>query len=568
MLSELSIRTKSTKTKRLNKDDSFAWAQRELVAEIERQYNAGKPVRIIVLKGRQLGCSTVSEAVLFLWAFLHPGAYSLVLSKEKEDSQYLYDMTKRYWDLGPFSKIYETRYNTKEHLVLEGLDSTIRVATASKDEVGRGNTIHACHCSEVSRWGDRTDTIIPGLSKAVPYTHGTIWILESTANGVGGYFYDTWQEAVAGESEFIPMFFPWFLHNEYEVERHQLTYSNLDDEEREIVELMLTEGVDPVRVLAKLAWRRKEIKRTPRGLSGFHEEFPCTPDEAFLSTGSNLFTLEELEAVYKPAGSTKGLLYNDDGKLAFAEAENGHLTVYKFPTARQKYAVALDPSQTIEGDPCCVQVINRATLEQVAVWHGSADPATIGQIALMIAHWYNEALLNTEIQGGGQKVIDVWRAAGYRNLWMDRRPDKARKSTTTFCWSTTHATKAWLLGTLQDAIRRKRIILHHYPTFYELSQYVCLEDGTYGPARRSGHDDTVMALGICLVTAITEAHGLDLASVMGQGQGDLSPAGRRLTIPGQGNPVTTIGPWNMGGQDELASIYAGPGEIEEWAGWD
>ena len=569
LLEELSIRDKGARTIRLTRNTPFAWAQREFVAEVERQYNAGLPVRIIVLKGRQLGISTITEAILFLWAFLHPGSYNLILSLEKGDSQYLYEMTKRYWELGPFSTLYKTKYNTKEGLVLDDpIGSTIRVATANKDEVGRGSTIQGCHGSEVSRWGDQTDTIIPGLGKAIPGEHGTIWVLESTANGVGGFFYDTWQAAMSGESDFIPVFFPWYLHHDYELAGHNLTYADLDDEERRVVEHLLAEGIEPERVLPKLAWRRREISKTPRGIDGFHEEFPLTPDEAFLSTGSNLFTLAELEKCYTRVGESRGYLWMHTGTLEFAESDTGHFTVYKTPDAkaRQKYVVALDPSLTLEGDPCCIQVLNRATLEQVAVWHGAATPDVVAEIALAIARWYHTAMLNTEIQGGGWKVLDVWRRAKYRNIWMDRRPDKDRKSTTTIGWNTTHATKSWLIGTLQAAIRKHDIVLHHYPTFYELSQYVCLPTGTYGPARRSGHDDTVMSLGIALVTALSESASLDLAAVMGHGAGDLTGPGQRLTFPGQGTPVTSI-PGLSPEPAYAGGSYAIDGEIEDWGTW-
>ena len=565
LLEELHIRTKGAKTIKLNRTDSFAWAQRAFVEEVERQYNAGKPVRIIVLKGRQVGISTITEAIIFLWAFLHPGSYSLILSLEKKDSEYLYQMTKRYWTMGPFHGVYDTKYDSKEQLVFaDPPGSTIRVATANKEEVGRGMTIHAVHCSEVSRWGDTTDTIIPGLGRAVPDEHGTLWIIESTANGVGGYYYDTWQAAVAGESDFIPMFFPWFLHAEYEIPGHHLRYSDLDDEERGLVELLLAEGIDPERVLAKLAWRRREIAATPRGLEGFHETFPCTPTEAFLSTGANVFTFADLEAVYAPAGFDRGYLYNNNGRLEFAASDEGHLTVFKTPDdkRRQRYVVATDPTLTLEGDPCAIQVLNRATLEQVAVWHGSADPATIGEIALAIAQWYHTAILNTEIQGGGQKVIDVWRQANYPHIWMDRRPDKNRQSRTEYCFSTTARTKAWLLGTLIDAVRRRRITIHHHGTFYEMSQYVCQETGEYGPARRSGHDDCVMALGIAYITATTEMRTLDLAAVMGQARGEPTRMGASLTFAGSGTPVQNLPGVTM--TPERESVYAIEGEITEW----
>ena len=158
--------------------------------------------------------------------------FCLVLSKEKDDSKYLFQMTKRYWTHGPFHDLFgPLKYDTKEEMVWDApIDSTMRVATATKDEVGRGMTIQACHCSEVAFFGDQADTIIPGLENAIPNDHGSIWIHESTAQGVGGYFHDEWMSATdpeGGKSDFVPMFFPWFWHDEYEVQ-NMLTYDELE----------------------------------------------------------------------------------------------------------------------------------------------------------------------------------------------------------------------------------------------------------------------------------------------------------------------------------------------------
>lgn len=574
LLEQLEIRTKGGRIIRLNRKDSFAWAQRGFVAEIERQYNAGLPVRIIVLKGRQLGISTVTEAVLFLLAFIHPGSFNLVLSREKDDSKYLFTMTKRYWTHGPFSDLFGLKYDTKEEMVFDPpLDSTIRVATATKEEVGRGMTVNGCHCSEVAFWGDTADTIIPGLENAIPYEHGTIWIHESTAQGVGGYFHDEWMNATdpaGGRSDFVAMFFPWFWHDEYEVTEHHLSYETLEEEgefgdEHAVVRFLLDEGVSAERVMAKMAWRRRKIRNAPKGLDGFHEEYPCTPEEAFLSTGSNVFPLQHLRECYKPhVGQSRGYIYNDRGEIRFHETDQGHWTIYKTPTKRQKYAIGIDPTKTIEGDPACIQVINRATMEQVAVWHGSAVPARIGEIALGAAYWYNNAILNTEVQGGGHDCMAVWRVAGYNNIWLDRRPDKAKLSGQLLGWKTTYDTKQWLLATVQGVLTRQEVTIHHPATYYEMTQYTALEDGTFGPARRSGHDDCVMAYGIAVMTAVTEWKSLDMNEIMGQGRGEpdlglhrvvMENYGRTVEIPGVSAPFPD--------QDQLP-LYALASEIDDW----
>lgn len=570
MLEQLEIRTKKGKRIKLNRDDPLAWAQREFVAEVERQYNAGLPVRIIVLKGRQLGISTVTEAILFLWAFIHPGAYCLVLSMEKDDSKYLFQMTKRYWTHGPFADLYSLKYDTKEEMVWDApLDSTMRVATATKDEVGRGMTINGCHCSEVARWGDQADTIIPGLENAIPPEHGTIWIHETTAQGVGGYYHDEWMSATdpeGGKSDFVPMFFPWFWHDEYEL-HPALTYDELErdgefGDELGVVRFLLDQGVNPERVLAKMAWRRRKIRNAPKGLDGFHEEYPCTPEEAFLSTGSNVFPLQKLMACYKPhVGSSRGYLYNNQGQIAFHETDGGHWTIFHTPGKRQKYVVACDPTKTIEGDPACIQVINRATMEQVAVWHGSAVASQIGEIALAAAFYYNNALLNTEVQGGGREVMQVWRDQGYSNIWLDRRPDKTKRSAAVLGWNTTYDTKQWLITTVQGVLQRCDVVIHHPATYYELSQYTALEDGTFGPARRSGHDDCVMAYGIAIMTATTDWSTLGMDEIMGVGLGEPNLGAHRIIIENAGRAADIPG---LSRPDDRMPIYALASEIDEW----
>lgn len=572
LLRELKIRTKGARTQNLDETPNYRWTQHAIVAEVERQYNAGLPVRIDILKARQLGTSTIVEAILFLWSIIHPGTFNLVLSKEKDDSEYLYTMTKRYYDLGPFHDLYDTQYYSKEQLVFsDPIASTIKVATAKKEEVGRGMTIHAAHCSEVSRWGDLTDTIIPGLVTAMPNEHGTIWILESTANGVGGFFYDTWQAAVAGESDFVPMFFPWYPHPEYEVQDHHLRYGDLDSEEEALVELMLKEQIDPSRILGKLAWRRKKIAGFPGGLDQFHEEHPTTPQEAFLSTGSNVFPADVLDRCYFPdVGHSRGYLYNDNGRLSFSESVAGHLSTYKLPDKlkRQRYVVAVDPTWTLEGDPGCIQVLNRATLEQCAVWRAQSDPGSIGQVALALAYFYNTALLNTEVQGGGRTVMQVFRDAHYRNLWTDRRPDHTKRSTQVLGWNTTHTTKNQLIGMTKAAVLRRQVVIHHPGTHYEMSQYVCLPTGKFGPARRSGHDDCVMAYMIAVVTCLTEAQSLDWNQVAHLPRGGVTAQGARaISFAGGGSPADHLGALSL--LDERASPYMVDGEIEDWStGWE
>ena len=157
LMEQLSIQNKDTlQIERLSFDQSvsdFAWCQEALVREVERQYNAGLPVRIIVLKARQLGISTGAVGINYNWTFLHKGIRSLVIAHETEASKNLFDKAKLMWEEWPFNAAYHEAHNSQKTLGWEETRSSIRVATARNTGSGRSFTYHAVHASEAAFLG-------------------------------------------------------------------------------------------------------------------------------------------------------------------------------------------------------------------------------------------------------------------------------------------------------------------------------------------------------------------------------------------------------------------------------
>jgi hypothetical protein len=371
-------------------------------------------------------------------------------------------------------------------------------------------------------------------------------VLESTANGVGGYFHDEWVKAVDGASPFTPMFFPWWMHDDYQIRDHHLRYQDLDEEERQLLELYGPAGAknpypEGGLTMAKLAWRRRKMSAY-NNLDDFKANYPMDPEEAFVATGVNVFDIAKLHKCYVPMDGKQGFLWNVDGRLEYLESSKGHTWMFVEPDPRKKrrYVVAVDPTWTISGDPACIQVLDRASMEQVCVWHGSADPETVGEISWALATFYGpECILNTEVQGGGKRVLEVWREKEYPYIWMDRRPDRPKKLTQSMCWNSTYETKNYLVGTMQGVVKRLGVIIHHRATYYECSRFVVKEDDTYGPARRSGHDDTVIALGIGIVTVQTEHGSMDWTALAAPRQ--YRGPGEKVQVRGIGEPIDIPG---------------------------
>ncbi len=500
ILSQLKIQTKDLGLVDLEPN----WAQERFLLLAEEQMASTGRVRIIVLKARQLGISTISEALLFHMSFIHEGYRGLVIAHEIPASQNLLAMTRRYWDTYPLKRLYTPKSLSKNDIGWVETGSNIKVATAGNKGVGRSSTIHFLHASELGFWPEPEIAML-ALRQAIPNVPGSVIILESTANGVGNYFHREWKAAVDGESEFKALFLPWWEHHEYRASHIGLpfkTMGRLDSEEKVLRRMGLSDD--------QLVWRRWAV----RNLAGsdvrrFDQEYPSTPEHAFLASGSNIFPAAALKETYMPEGGYRGFLMREGDRVDFQPHEDGNLTVFKAPSSDSdfgRYIVAGDPTHTTRGDYAVAQVLNRRNMEQVAVWRGRIDPASFGEELYKLGVYYNEALVTSEIEGPGYATIGKLLGMNYPNLYRRARPDSTPGKVTgdLHGWSTTVRSKHLAIGWLLKAVVDNSLVLHHSKTYDEMGNYVSSENGGYENAAEEAHDDTVMAMAIAVTCHILD----------------------------------------------------------------
>lgn len=244
-----------------------------------------------------------------------------------------------------------------------------------------------------------------------------------------------------------------------------------------------------------------------------------TPDEAFISTGRNVFPLQRLLAHYRPQFGVRGRLARLRGKLEFVECgqhEGGVLRVFNYPSSDVDwgtYIIGADPTHTTTGDYACAQVLNRRTLEQVAVYRKKCDPITFAEDLKLLAEWYNSALIVPEKEGPGYATVGHLVGSGYPNVWQSERVDSTRgKGMGTYGWSTTKQSKHLAISNLlkmvvDDVLNvnglEYGLIIHDDQTITEMRDYVTAVNGDgYENSDGSEYDDGVMAL----ATAVTVHH--------------------------------------------------------------
>ncbi len=165
-------------------------------------------VRALILKARQPGVSTYVEGRYFHQVTQRQGVTAYILTHAQAATDAIYGIAQRFHDNMPEPLRLATVAANAKELRFAGLDSCIQVSTAGARGAGRGGTVNYFHGSEVAHWANAAEHMA-GVLQSVPNVPGTEIILESTANGVGGLFYDMCQAAQRNKGDYILVFVPW-----------------------------------------------------------------------------------------------------------------------------------------------------------------------------------------------------------------------------------------------------------------------------------------------------------------------------------------------------------------------
>lgn len=255
----------------------FNKAQEYLHQQIELQKKETGMVRIIILKGRQQGCSTYAAARGYHKCTRNKGTAVFILSHEFQTTNKLFAMVDRFQQNCPQPLQPSTSIYNNKQIKFDLLDSEYTTGTAGNEDVGRGGTLQYFHGSEVGFW-ENTDGIETGIMQSIADVPGTEIILESTANGMGNMFHRKCMAAMRGEGDYKLVFIPWYWQREY---RRKIPVDFALEENE--VKLKIAFNLDDEQIY----WRRIKIEEFGSEWK-FRQEYPMTVKDAFVTSGTNL----------------------------------------------------------------------------------------------------------------------------------------------------------------------------------------------------------------------------------------------------------------------------------------
>lgn len=466
----------------------FNDAQKIVNKKINKQLEETGRVRAIVLKGRQMGLSTFATARVFWKSYFNAYNKSVVMAHDSATSDALFTMSRNTISNMPeeFRPVFK-KSNAKE-ILFDHNDSGYRLYTAGSPEAGRGTTPTIAHLSEVAFW-THDEKILAGLFQGISEADGTEVILESTANGVGNEFHRLWKGAVNGENDYLPIFVPWFLMPEYRrtvLEPEAFSETLTEDE----VKIQEQYDLD----LEQIYWRR--LKIAEGGLSKFRQEYPLSPEEAFQTSGANVFNVEKLQSLV-PSAVLKRQIFSHDS-CTFEDFNEGDLEIFKYPKFDHNFVIGADCALGVGQDSSACVVMDSHN-EVVALYRNNRiDPTQYGDLLFYLGRYYNNALLAVESNSLGIATLNRLKQMNYVNLYHQTKvANVSNEEGTRLGWRTTQATKPMIIAHLKNAIENDDVNLASPRIIQECMDYVADANGRTN-AIIGSHDDTVIATAIAL----------------------------------------------------------------------
>jgi hypothetical protein len=513
-------------------------SQRRILQLEEEQRTKQEFFRIVILKHRQMGGSTLCAARAFHAACLTKNFASLVIAQNTATTSHIFNMYRLFLSEMPEWIRPMVRYDSKTEMSLEnpkkqeretnpGLRSKLLFQTAGNLNAGTGTTLHSCHISEAGKFTKQdTDLLVASLLPAVHMVAGTMISIESTAFLYGDWFREMTEMARSGQSAYTWAFIPWFMAQDYALPLDKGEDLHYTAEERQIAALakrgQKDDNVPPIQIRPEqFKWRRQKILEFigEFGEDLFYQEYPSTYEEAWVRLDTQFFSKEKLRALRKGILAPKRFLQIQGSEVKEAKGRIGikdeYIALWKEPQEGHVYDLGVDTALGEKNSDYSVcEIFDRDTHEQVAEYRKRIDLFELADEIVALAWYFTRgsgrlAQIGPEVDDYGLVMIQRLHMLEYPNLYRWRHRDRDTPSLSVYTgWKTQTDSKKVLLGQMHHMVQAGQILIHSSVLLDEMHNFIrCpTEMGETARAGR-GHDDCVMAASISIIIGVDESYG-------------------------------------------------------------
>lgn len=516
------ILTKEAKLVRAPKPNTV---QRRMFAAYRECRAARKPCKMLVLKPRQVGASTVAQGITYHHNRSFPNLNGTLMGDRSGTSDKVFSIYDTYvrtdrfpWGHGPLSP---KLLGTEDITLPNG--SHYGKETAGSTNAGRGGTIQVGNMTEVAWFPveQGKDPALGYLNSFYDLGEMSLGIADSTPNGPKGWFYDQWQDKTNGWLKIFAAWFEFPEHSrEFEDDLQRAAFAKeMDEEERE-------EQIRYGLSLEQMHWRRTTIKDKCGGdAEKFKQEYPSNDIECFLKSMRPKFRLVTIEKMIERAPLAQPrvgeiTLFQEQMRAVFTPDDAGTVEVFEEPKVGCRYIGAADTctgeDQQAQGEKAnpdyhSLGIIRAGYVDgrgavvapRLVCHHWSRLDADLAAVIMAgMSVWYGTCMVVPEVNACGLLMVKRLAELGipvFRRSRVNRTAGTVDKH---LGWKTDAVTRKTIIDNMAQLVREWK---PEEPTFEcsslrvlgQCKTFVVSESGK--PEAMPGtHDDDVLMIAIAL----------------------------------------------------------------------
>lgn len=459
----------------------------------------------IINKSRQLGISVATVSLSLRECIVHENSTCVLISHNQTSTNAIFDKLKQQFYSIPEWIRPKLLQNNRQALTFAN-GSSITCMTAGNRDVGRGSTYNSIvHLSEFAFWKDQ-DRQLKSVMQAVS-SSATV-IIESTSNGFNDYS-SLYLTAKNGENAFKPFFFNWIngrslfepqykqCVEEYKAKHNgkMLTEADYDEEEQQLAKLGMTPD--------QAVWRRDKISIS--GLEAFHVEYPSTPEESFVATGSSVFDNKRVVTLLQTILEKKIRPLKEDKVVGLPtllkpHIKNGNLKIWSIPKRGMKYYIGVDVAEGLGGnrDSSTIYVMDKDSVQVAQFKSNRVKPYEFADIVDAVGRWYNKGLLTVEKASGGHSVIERLRyEKKYMNMTKYKTYDEFKRTIWQVGFDTNVKSKSIAVNDMREWFDKGLIDIQSADLLEEMKVFIAEDNGAFNAVSGS-HDDLISSCWLCI----------------------------------------------------------------------
>jgi len=315
----------------------------------------------VILKGRQLGISTISAAYVAWFMLFHREKNVLVIATKLSTATNLVKKVKMIFkNLPSWMMIAKIHVDNKQSFELTN-GSQVKAGTTSGD-AGRSEALSLLIIDEAA-FVDGLEELWTGLYPTL--STGGRCIALSTPNGVGNWFHKTYSEAETELNDFHPIKLMWHVHPD----RDQ-------------------------------AWFEKETRNMSK--RQIAQELECS----FNASGETVINPEDLQRLHQ-------FIVDPEYRTGY----DRNMWIWESYIEGVPYLLVADVARGDGSDFSCFHIIRVDTMTVVAEYQGKPDLDMYSSILQSAGREYGNCLLVVENNGIGIAVLEKLKDLGYPKLY-------------------------------------------------------------------------------------------------------------------------------------------------------